>query len=182
MALVNCAVVAYLPGRLGEFVDSLRKRLNPRFAHWLAHVTILPPRPLPAHTQEFLADIREKCQMTEPFDAGLSEVSTFWPIKGVVYLPIAAGAERLAALHNLLSGGASEWIEPYPYVPHVTVAQELDEAETQAAVRLASEEWARFSGAPSFRIESLSLVRQQDDQCWIDLASVALGSALKPAR
>jgi len=137
MGELNCAVVAYLPGPLGEFVDSLRGRLNPRFAHWQAHVSILPPRPLPAGPNQALAELREKCLLQEPFEAELSEVLTFWPANGVVYLSISTGSERLVALHELLNGGPLGWVEPYSYVPHVTIAQELDEAETRAALDVA---------------------------------------------
>ncbi len=182
MGELNCAVVAYLPGPLGEFVDSLRGRLNPRFAHWQAHVSILPPRPLPAGPNQALAELREKCLLQEPFEAELSEVLTFWPANGVVYLSISTGSERLVALHELLNGGPLGWVEPYSYVPHVTIAQELDEAETRAALREACCEWARYAGSRSFRGESLSLVRQEPDQRWTDLAPVLLGGALKPSR
>lgn len=182
MGEVSCSVVAYLPGPLGELVDSLRRRLNPRFAHWLAHVTILPPRPLLANPEEVLPEMREKCQLLEPFEAQLSEVQTFWPVKGVVYLSMGAGSERLVGLHDRLNSGPLERVEPFPYVPHITLAQELDEAETRTVLEEASHEWARYGGQTAFRVESLSLVRQQEDQSWVDLAPLMLGGALKPVR
>jgi 2'-5' RNA ligase len=182
MGEVNCSVVAYLPGALGEFVDSLRTRLNPRFAHWRAHVTILPPRLLPPDSQGFLAEMQAKCQLIEPFEARLSEVATFWPVKGVVYLAVSIGSEQLSALHDLLNRGLAARAEPYAFVPHVTLAQELDEAEVRSALGVASEERARYADTASFQVEALSLVRQLEDKSWLDLASVALGTALKPAR
>lgn len=179
---MKCSVVAYLPGPLGEFVDGLRKRLNPRFANWLAHVSILPPRPLPPHPEDVLPEIREKCLMLEPFVATLGEVQTFWPVNGVVYLSISVGAERLVGLHGRLNCGYLERVEPYPYVPHVTLAQELDEAATQAVLAEASQEWTRYPGTASFRVDSLSLVRQEADQRWVDLAPIPLGGVVKPSR
>ena len=202
MDAVACSVVAYLPEPLEEFVDGLRRRLNPQFARWRAHVSILPPRLLfqapelsQARPQEpppslpslppmedLLDPLREQCLLLDPFEATLSEVQTFWPANGVVYLSIAHGADRLTELHQRLNAGALARVEPYSYVPHVTIAQELDDAETHAALREASREWARYAGSRSFRGESLSLVRQEPDQRWTDLAPVLLGGALKPSR
>ena len=119
--------------------------------------------------------------MVEPFEAKLSEVQTFWPVKGVVYLSVSLGSQRLVELHDLLNGGPLGRVEPFPYVPHITLAQELDESQTRTVLHEASQAWARYVGPTTFRVESLSLVRQREDQCWIDLAPVPLGGALKPA-
>ncbi len=181
MGDISCSVVAYLPGPLGEFVNRLRARVNPPFAHWLSHVTILPPRPLPERPEEVAVEMQEKCLMVEPFEARLSEVQTFWPVKGVVYLSVSFGSERLVELHDLLNCGPLGRVEPFPYVPHITLAQELDESKTRTVLHEASQAWAHYAGPTTFRVESLSLVRQREDQCWVDLAPVPLGGALKPA-
>ena len=178
----NISVVAYLPGELGRFVDDLRRRLNPRFAAWLAHVTILPPRPLSVTAEAMLAQARKTCLAVEPFEAALDSVLTFWPANGVVYLSFAAGFGRFLELHEQLNCGCLERVEPYPYVPHVTLAQELDDAETQTVLREAAQQWARYNGVLSFRVDTLSLVRQEADKRWVDLAPIPLGSLLKPAR
>ena len=182
MAEENISVVAYLPGRLGQFVDDLRKRLNPRFAAWRAHVTILPPRPLSATLEDMLAQTREQCLLADAFEARLDSVFTFWPANGVVCLSFSEGLRRFVELHERLHCGCLEGFEPYPYVPHVTLAQELDEAETQAVLEEAAREWARYKEAPSFRVDSLFLVRRGADNRWIDLAPIPLGTLVKPSR
>ena len=176
------AVVAYLPGKLGDFVDSLRKRLNPSFADWLAHVTVLPSRSLRASPEETLERIRERCALVEPFVATIQGVSTFWPVNGVVYLSFSLGFQHLVQLHDTLNVGGLAQEEAYSYLPHVTVAQELDEAGTQAVLADVSREWSRFSGDVSFRVESLRLVRQAPENRWVDLAPIPLGSFLAPSR
>ena len=178
----SCAVVAYLPGRLAEFVDHLRQRFNPACAGWLAHVSILPPRPLQTTPEETLAMIREKCLSLEPFAVSLDCVSTFWPVTGVVYLSISAGSQRLIELHDALNHGCLEREEPFPYVPHVTVAQELDEAGAQAVLEEVSRAWSHYKGETSFRIELLSFVQQAPGNRWVDLAPIPLGSLLVPFR
>ncbi|MBI4458641.1 MAG: 2'-5' RNA ligase family protein [Acidobacteria bacterium] len=161
---------------MAKFVDDLRQRFNPACAAWLAHVTILPPRPLQISMEESLATIRRKCLRLEPFSVSLDSVSTFWPANGVVYLSFSAGAQRLAALHDLLNQGGLAQKEPYPFVPHVTVAQELDETTAQAVLQEVSRAWEKFEGDTSLRIELLSLVQQAPGNRWVDLAPIALGS------
>jgi hypothetical protein len=60
-------------------------------------------------------------------------------------------------------------------IPTPQVAEELDETETQAPFREASREWARHAGSRSFRVEAISLVRQEPDLSWTDLAPILLG-------
>ncbi|MBI3895262.1 MAG: 2'-5' RNA ligase family protein [Acidobacteria bacterium] len=163
-------------------MNRLRQRLNPAYATWLAHVSILPPRPLNASPEEALTLIREKCFSFEPFEASLDGVSTFWPVNGVVYMSFSAGSRRLIELHELLNQDCLRYQEPYPYIPHVTAAQELDEAGAHAVLKEVSREWADYQGETSFRIESLSLVQQAPLNQWIDLAPIPLGSLLAHPR
>ena len=176
------AVVAYLPGELSGFIDALRRRLNPEFASWTAHVTILPPRLLHGSPEEALSIIRQKSSLVEPFEVGLESVSTFWPVTGVVYLSFGKGVERLVQLHDTLNCGSVAQQEIYAYVPHVTVSQGLDETRTQNMLAEISAEWRRFAGDLTFRIESLRLVEQTSANCWVDLAPIPLGTLLAPIR
>src|SRR5258705_13583996 len=100
VADASYAVVCYLPGKLRNFVDALRRRFDPGLAAWLAHVTILPPRPLDRPMDEPLEAIRQRTASFQPFEVTLNGVSTFWPVSGVVYLTVSAGAQRLIQLHD----------------------------------------------------------------------------------
>jgi hypothetical protein len=181
MAEGTCALVSYLPGELGRFIDSLRGRFDPALAGWLAHVSILPPRPLDQPLETPLVTLQEKCALVEPFDVTIDAVSTFWPVSGVVYLSIGAGAERLVRLHEDLNSGSLAYREPHPYVPHITVAQELNEHATQSVMDDVEREWSRHGRGRSFRVESLYLVQKTLQNLWIDLVPIPLGSRLAPS-
>ena len=182
MGDMSYAVVAYLPGRLGRFVNDLRRRLNPSHSCWLAHVTILPPRSLQATLEEATAVLRQTCAGFNPFEITVNGLSTFWPVNGVVFLSIAAGSQRLVQLHDALNGEVLQQQEVYPYVPHITIAQQLSEEDTQAVLADASQRWAHFDGDASFRVESLTLVQQLADNSWADLAPISLGVFVSPSR
>jgi 2'-5' RNA ligase len=172
------SVVSYLPDRLAGFVDSLRRRFDPSLAAWLSHVTILPPRELQEPLEEPLELLRKQCARIEPFEVAIRGVSTFWPVSGVVYLSFAAGADRLIQLHDMLNSGCLESEEVHRYVPHVTIAQELDEHRTRNLLQDVEREWSHYEAGASFRVESLFLVRRTPENLWIDLAPIRLGGLL----
>ena len=182
MAENEYAVVAYLPGALGDFVEGLRQHFDPDLGPWLAHVTILPPRPLSPSQGGYLEILRKRCAQVEPFAVTIHGISTFWPVSGVVYLSFSRGLERLVQLHDALNCEELAHQEVYHYVPHVTVAQDLDEARTQAVLANVASEWSQYRADPSFRIASLSLVQHTPENRWVDLAPISLGGLLTASR
>ncbi|MBI2816125.1 MAG: 2'-5' RNA ligase family protein [Acidobacteria bacterium] len=178
MAEDSYALVSYIPGKLGNFIDSLRRRFDPGLACWLAHVTLLSPRSLPEPLDTLLEAIRQQSASFEPFDVTISRVETFWPVSGVVYLGISEGAERLAQLHESLNAGPLAFAEPHPYVSHVTIAQQLSQIEKDAIMKEVREEWVRYGVETCFRVESLFLVKKTPENRWIDLAPIRLGERL----
>ncbi len=176
------AVVCYLPGDLGKFVDGLRRRFDPALAAWLPHVTLLPPRPLPDALAEPLETIRRQCASFEPFDATVHGVCTFWPVSGVVYASFSTGRERLIELHDLLNDALNraylERQEIHPYVPHVTIAQDLDEQRIARVLADVERECSAHKASWTFRVDSLFLVQKTPENCWLDLAPIPLGGLI----
>jgi 2'-5' RNA ligase len=172
------AVVSYLPGELGEFVDRLRRRFDPALAAWLPHVTLLPPRSLENALDGPLETIRRRCALFEPFDATVYGVCTFWPISGVVYLSCSAGRNRLTELHDALNSAELERQEIHPYVPHITIAQDLDEQRAAAVLADVEREWSAHQAGWKFRVESLFLVQKTPENRWLNLAPIPLGGLI----
>jgi len=173
------ALVAYLSGPLSEFIRRLRTRLNPDFADWHPHVTILPPRPLRGDPQQAIDLLRDTCAKLEPFVVTVDAVDSFLPRNSVVFLALSRGSPQLVTLHRSLNCEGLAQVEQFEYVPHLTIAQQLDEAGTLAAIRESRAAWNGFRGERSFRVESLRLVRQTPENQWIDLATLPLGTALE---
>jgi 2'-5' RNA ligase len=176
MAEPNYAVIAYMTGQLGLFVDEQRDQLDPEYSSSLAHVTILPPRPLIFPPDELVRSLRKRCAHREPFDVTVEGVSTFWPANGVVFLAVSQGFEQLLAMHRELNVGDLRHSEPYPFVPHITIAQNLNDLATQEALVALSNAWEGYAGEKSFRVETLCLVQQSDGNRWKNLAPIPLSS------
>lgn len=175
------ALVAYLPSQLGEFLDGLRRRLNPSFGDWLSHITILPPRAICSQQEAAITTLRDKCHEVEPFAVTLGDISAFWPVTGVVYLSLSSGFPELLDLHRRLNCKEIEQKEQYSYFPHITIAQGLDENGVLSISREASMAWATYKGERSVRIELLSLVNHTPDNRWVNIAQVPLGKILVPS-
>lgn len=168
------ALVTYIPGPLGRFLDKLHRELVPGCSPH-AHVSLLPPRPLSVDWHEAREQARELLEAVEPFDIELKDVAIF-PITEVVYLEVGAGSPELRHLHDAMNSRALAFQEPFAYHPHVTIAQELPRGAVAMARELAERRWQEFGGQRRFRAEHAVLVQNTLSNFWIDLATFSLGA------
>ncbi len=171
------AIVSYMPNEVGAFVDFLRQELNPQYAGHAAHVTLLPLRALEGREEEAMEEARRRAAGFEPFEVEVTGVADFMPASNVVYLGVGSGGSELERLHAALNSGRLAHAETFPYVPHITIIQGLEEPATRAVRHVAAERLARYAGPRRFRVESLMFVRQAEDGSWMDLAQLELGPA-----
>jgi 2'-5' RNA ligase len=171
------ALVAYVNGPAGEFVESLRRELHPDLPYLAAHLTILPPRLLQGSESAALQVVDRICGQTEPFEVTLGDVCTFAPVTPTVYIEVDF-ANCMCDLHGILDTEALAFQEEWPYIPHMTIAKLAGEAEAREAFRIAHARWAGYQGNRRILLERLSFVREEAPNCWIDLAQVRLGKRL----
>ena len=173
------ALVAYVHNSVGPFIEHLRRDLHPDHPWLPAHVTILPPRPLRDTAEQAQQLIREACLTVEPFEVGLGDVETFAPTTPTIFIRVAHAAYRLRELHDKLNIGPLEFEEPWPYMPHLTVAKLPEPATICNAAEVSRRRWAHYTGSRHIRIEELTFVREGvREHSWIDLVPIPLGSQL----
>lgn len=176
------ALVLYLPGPLAELLDEIRHDFAPD-SRAKAHVTILPPRPLIEFPGEdsgkAMADamdqLRVRLQEFPPFKVDLGEIEIFEGTQ-VIYVSIQNGFSELERMHSALNTGRLAFQEPYPYHPHVTIAQELALEDVHNAAQFARWRWSEFKHSRSAWIDRLAFVQNTLENCWTDLAMLDLGS------
>ena len=173
MSSLVYAVVAYVRSPVGIFVEELRRDLHPAHTHADAHLTILPPRPVVCPEEEALGLLTETCRTAFPFDVFLGDVETFIPVTPTVFLRVARGAYRMRELHDKLNIGGLEFKEPWPYMPHMTIAKMDTVEEVRKVVDVGRQRWRDYKGPRSVRISSLTLVKGTGER-WVDLAPVPL--------
>jgi 2'-5' RNA ligase len=172
------ALVAYVKGPVGEFVEKLRQELMPGLPQFAAHLTLLPPRPLRGTENEALQVLARICGRAQPFEVTLGGMDSFAPTTPTVYIRVAYGAMRMCELHEQLNTQALEYVEEWAYIPHLTIAKMPSEAAAVEALRTAGERWEEYKGSRLVLLDRLTFVREDSPSCWIDLAPVPLGGTL----
>ncbi len=168
------ALVAYIPGPLGRFLDDLRRDLVPGCLP-RAHVTILPPRTLPVSAEQAWSHVWDRIHEVPPFEVRLGEVRMF-DTTSVIYLDLASGRPEFDHLHAALNLGPVGCAEIFEYHPHVTLAQDLSPEEAAVVRERAREAWTTWHGPRSFSAETVTFVQNTSDNRWMDLAELSLGA------
>ena len=169
------ALVIYLPDPLGGFLDDVRLEMVPG-CNPHAHISVLPPRPLPVAPEAAIEEALEIVAGFAPFDVELGPIEKF-DSTDVIYISVEGGAGRLRDMHHSLNQGALAFPEPFTYHPHVTLAQEIAPERVETLRDLAALRWREFQGPRRFRAESSMFVRNARGNLWIDLASGPLRAA-----
>jgi hypothetical protein len=167
------ALVIYIGDPLGRFLDDLRRELAPDYKPH-AHVSVLPPRPLPVDWPEASEQARSLTEGWPPFDVELTEIAIF-PVTNVVYVEVGKGAAELESMHRAMNTGPLRFDEPFSYYPHVTLAQEIPPPRVTEVHELARTRWREFRGSRTFRADRTAFVQNTLRNCWIDLAAYSLG-------
>jgi len=172
------ALVAYVRGPVGEFVESLRRELHPELPHLAAHVTVLPPRLIRGTQSSALQSLETACRHAEPFEVTLGEVESFIPLNPTVFIRVAQASSRLCQLHDLLNTDSVACTEEWPYMPHLTIVKMGSEEQAKQALEISRERWTRYAGSRRIAVERLTFVREDAQNWWIDVAPVPLGGSL----
>ena len=173
------SLVSYIPGQLGDFITRLRQDLVQGCVAQ-SHVTILPPRPLSIHPASAEEELRERVAAFAPVCIKIPSLKMFHQTS-VVFADLGDGREELLEMHSALNTGPFYFDEPFPYHPHITLAQGFPPERLHQIYEEASRRWALEAPDKSFLIDTLTFVQNTVENRWIDLAECALrGEALVP--
>jgi 2'-5' RNA ligase len=167
------ALVSYIPEPLADFLDRLREELVPN-CFLRAHVTILPPRPISSKPEAAWGTVRTLAPRFAPFDVEMTQVEVF-PVSDVIYVGIGRGRDEMERMHAGLNVDGLKFPEPYPYHPHITLAQDLKGDEVDELARVARTRWAESTVPKTFRVDEVFFVQNTRRKEWLDLGESALG-------
>ncbi|SRR5579884_4031476 len=166
------ALVSYVPGRLGEFLDRMRRELVSSCVAQ-SHITILPPRALFASERAVSRQLQTDLDAFSKFSVHLTDVKVFRSTS-VVYLGVGLGHDRVIDMHAALNQGSLESEEQFLFHPHVTLAQGLDAGAVDEIAARAERRWAEFDGPRHFEVDRLTFVQNTVQNCWVDLETFTL--------
>ena len=167
-------VVLLVPPPFDRDVDALRRSVGDRTLGRIPpHLTLVPPVNVPAAALgDVLAGLRQAASAAAPIDVTLGPPATFLPANPVLYLAVGgAGAGAIGALRAAVARGPLDRPAPWPFVPHVTLA----DAAAPERLAAATVALAGFEVAVSFR--SVHLLEEGADRVWRPAAEMALRPA-----
>ncbi|WP_375488464.1 2'-5' RNA ligase family protein [uncultured Jatrophihabitans sp.] len=134
------------------------------------HVTLLPPTVLPADAvDEVEAHLARAAKTREPFVMHLAGTGTFRPVSPVVFVQVSAGVADCELLEREVRTGPLGRELDFPYHPHVTVAQDIADAQLDEAYDGLADFVARFT------VEHVVLFSRDERGEWAWRAQFPLG-------
>jgi 2'-5' RNA ligase len=166
------ALVAYIPGALGAFIDDLSASL-PGESRGRSHLTLLPPRPLTVAPHAAGELLSAALSNFPPFEVGLTEISRF-PVTDVLYIALGEGVDEARRAHVTLNRGPFAYQEPFEYRPHVTLMVPREKTDVDTLQRAATTRWTGFKSSKRFLVDRLDFLGQGPGGAWEKLRQIRL--------
>jgi 2'-5' RNA ligase len=163
-------VALLVPDPVAREVDGLRRALGDgALGRIPAHLTLVPPvNVAEGDVARALSVLRQAAVATAPVDLRLGPVETFAPVTPVVYLRVGGDVDALHALRDRVFRPPFERHLTYPFVPHVTIADELAVERIPAAVAALADYVA------DVRVGEVTLLEEGRGRVWRPVSEMAL--------
>lgn len=144
--LATIGVSIPVPDPYGAELEGWRRLFGDPLARFVpAHITLLPPTRLPAPSlPEAEERLGEVARSHSVFDILLRGTATFRPVSPVVFVSVVRGIGDCERLQQAVRTGPLERPLSFPYHPHVTVAQCLEESILDQAFEKLADYTAAF--------------------------------------
>lgn len=164
-------IAAFPSKKLQDLANSYRKRYDTKYAKVPPHITLKEPFELKEEELDrVLKEIRHAASELNPFNLKVVKFSTFYPGSNTIYMKVEEN-EKLTDLHQRLNSGKLDFGMEHPFVPHITIGQEMMYDEMQDVIgRLKME-----SIAHEETIDRFSLLYQLEDGTWTAYETFKLG-------
>jgi len=128
-------VVLLVPAPIDREIDALRRAVGDgTYGRVPAHLTLVPPVNVREdRLDDALALLRGAAAATRPFRIELGAPTTFLPDNPVLYLPVSSGADQVVLARDRVFRDPFARPLTWPFVPHVTVADEMSPERIVAA-------------------------------------------------
>jgi 2'-5' RNA ligase len=173
---LRLGVALLVPPPHDAAVDALRRAVgDPALDRIPAHLTLVPPVNVRAdRLDDALAVLRAAAGLVGAFAVRLGPPATFLPVNPVLYLPVVGTPDDadVATLHRLRDAVFTDPLArplTWPFVPHVTLADEA------APERIAAAQAALTDFRLEFTVTRVHLLREGTDRRWEPVADAELG-------
>ena len=165
-----------VPPPLAQEIDGLRRACGDGSLDRVPpHLTLVPPVNVPVDRfGAALALLDDAAGAVEPFALSLGPPDTFLPVNPVLYLRVEGNEAALGTLRARVFRPPLERSMTWPYVPHVTLADEAEPDRIRAALLALADFRAELA------VERVDLLEEQRDsdgrRRWRSVADAGLGA------
>jgi 2'-5' RNA ligase len=169
------AVALLLPPPWATEIDGLRRASGDlQMTRVAPHVTLIPPINVrEADLPAVLGLLRAAACVSSELELAIGPTATFLPDSPVLYLRVTGDDGRLARIRAVLQSGPLRRPDRWPFVPHVTLAQD------QPAERLTAGAAALADYEIEVGVDRLHLMEEvtmaEGGRRWVPIADARLG-------
>lgn len=162
-------VALVLDPPIGQEVDGLRRAVgDPSLGRIPPHLTLVPPVNV-ADLDAAIERLRAAAGgQAGPLQLTLGPPTTFLPSNPVLYLPVGGDLEELRLLRDSVFKPPLERKLSWPWVPHVTIADGIEEHRIGAAQVALDGYWALAV------VERVVLLEERKGRVWTEIADAVL--------
>jgi len=172
MPRLRLGVALLIPSPVDREIDALRRALSDgSLGRIPAHCTLVPPVNVRDDRLVDAVDVlRAAAAETRPFRVGLGPPATFFPDTPVVHLPVGEGEGDVKALRDRVFVDPLARTLTWPFVPHVTLADELAPERIEAALE------ALRDYAAEVAFDRVHLLQEGPGRVWSPIADAAFSA------
>lgn len=169
-------VALLVPDPVATEIDGLRRALGDgALGRIPAHLTLVPPVNVPDEELPAVRDVlRRAAASTRPLDLRLGPAATFHPVTPVVYLAVGGDVAAVQSLRDRVFVAPLARPLTHPFVPHVTVADDMAPWRIPAALA------ALADYVVDVRIESVHLLEEFRGRVWRPVAEASFSRRWQP--
>jgi 2'-5' RNA ligase len=170
----NIGVAIEVPQPYGTALQRWRQRLGDPLAMRVPpHVTLLPPTSIPDERLPVVEEhLRRIAAEERSFTITLRGTGTFRPVSPVTFVQLAAGISACERLEQRVRSGPLFRETKFNYHPHVTIAQDVDDA----ALERGFTELATYTA--TFEVWGFTLFEEGKDRVWRPQRDFGFGADL----
>lgn len=173
MPRLRLGVALLVPPPVGAEIDGLRRACGDGALERMPpHCTLVPPVNVREdRIDDALAHLRDAAKVTRPFTVEVGPADTFLPDSPVLYLGVSGdGLDALLDLRERVFTEPLSRPVTWPFVPHVTVAEEMDADRIDASIAALADYWAEVT------FDRVHLLEEGDGRVWSPIADIAFAA------
>ncbi|MGJ9458777.1 YjcG family protein [Oceanobacillus sp. CF4.6] len=155
--------IAIFPSKpIQDQANAFRKRYDPHYSWIPPHITLKEKFEADDNKlNELISELKTIANSIEPFTINIDKVRSFAPITNTIYFKVEP-IQVLLDLHEKMNTGKFKDTNKHPFVPHITIAQDLlDDEYSDVFGRLEMEEFHLED-----QVDRFQLLYQLDNGSW----------------